>query len=130
MRVLNVILFLSLSLPATAENVPCWMNPDTVPETTQVAILKTYLLPINLETPESDLTARISHEDFRFIAIGGFGVEYPGLKNKELLCIYGFRYIIGTSDALESKEHRNLIQAFKNYAMRYNVKLESILDGK
>ena len=96
---------------AKAEDVPCWMNPDTIPETTQVAVLKTHLLPINLHSPENDLEARITHKDFRFIAIGGFGLEFPGLKNKELLCTHGFRFITGTSDALEGKEHGKLIGA-------------------
>ncbi|TMP23090.1 hypothetical protein CWB99_23545 [Pseudoalteromonas rubra] len=130
MRVLIVILFLSLSSTAVAETIPCWKNPDTIPETKQIAVLKTHLLPINLETPEQDLKERVSHEDYRFIAIGSFGIDYPGLNNKELLCTYGFRYITGTSDALESKEHGSLIQAFKGYAVKYNTKLEGMLSGK
>ncbi|WP_299263139.1 hypothetical protein [uncultured Psychrosphaera sp.] len=130
MRVLSVILFFSISFLAKAENVPCWMNPDTIPEITQVAVLKTHLLPINLDAPENDLKVRISHKDFRFIAIGGFGVEYPGLKNKELLCTHGFRFITGTSDGLESKEHGELTHAFKVYAKKYNMKMEGIIGGK
>ncbi len=130
MRVLSVILFLSISLFAKAGDVPCWMNPDTIPETTQVAVLKTHLLLINLDAPESDLDARISHKDFRFIAIGGFGMEFPGLKNKELLCTYGFRFITGTSDALESKEHGELMGSFRLYAQKYNIKMESLVGGK
>lgn len=113
-----------------AEEIPCWLNPDTMPETKQVAVLKTHLLPINLEAPKEDLKARIAHQDFRFIAIGAFGITYPGLKNKELLCIHFFRYITGTSDALESKEHGELMQAFKNYAIKYNSALEANLNGK
>lgn len=130
MRALSIFLFLVFGFSALAEDVPCWMNPDTIPETEQVAILKTYLLPINLEAPEEDLKARIKHHDNRFIAIGGFRVTYPGLTDKELLCKYGFRYIIGTSDALESREHRDLIQAFSRYAAKYNKALEGILGGK
>ena len=130
MRLLSVILFFSISLMARAEDVPCWMNPDVIPETTQVAVLKTHLFPINLNTPENDLAARITHKDFRFIAIGGFGMEFPGLKNKELLCTHGFRFIAGTSDVLESKEHGELMGAFRLYAQKYNIKMESLVGGK
>ena len=112
-----------------AEGMPCWMNHDTVPtKLTQVAILKTLLLPIDLDNPEQDLKARVSHNDYRFLAVGGFGIEYPGLKNKTLLCTYGYRFIVGTSDAVESDEHNELSGKFSFYAEQYNVLLEALVN--
>ena len=111
-----------------AEGMPCWMDHDTIPtKLTQVAILKTLLLPIDLDNPEQDLNARTNHNDFRFLAVGGFGIEYPGLRNKSLLCTYGYRFIVGTSDAVESTEHNELSGKFARYAEQYNVLLESQL---
>lgn len=111
-----------------AEGMPCWMNHETVPtKLTQVAILKTLVLPIDLDNPEQDLIARISHNDFRFLAVGGLGIEYPGLKNKTLLCTYGYRFVVGTSDAVESAEHNELSGKFSLYAEQYNVLLEALL---
>ncbi|MBB5210262.1 hypothetical protein [Microbulbifer hydrolyticus] len=130
MRLLSIIFFFLLSSSAYSNEIPCWMNPDTVPETTQLALLKTYLLPINLNSPRKDVEARIKHKDYRFIAIGGFGIGYPGLSNKELLCKYGSRYIMGTSDALESKEHGKLSHEFNSYAKEYNMALERKLSAQ
>lgn len=130
LRIVAVILALSSNSLALADHPLCWDSQETTPETTQVAILKTHLLPIRLESPQSDLALRLEHKDFRFIAIGAFKMTYPGLSDRELLCVYGFRYITGTSDALESKEHSQLIQAFTNYAKKYNTLLEAELSSE
>src|SRR5690606_32515014 len=133
-RMIKVILVtFALSVSSSmvlAEEVPCWADHDAIPETSQVSVLKTHLLPIRLESPQSDLDLRLEHQDYRFIAIGAFGVTYPGLKDKELLCVHGYRYITGTSDAIESKEHSQLVQAFTAYAVKYNTLLEARLSGK
>jgi hypothetical protein len=129
MRFSFLILLMAIPSIGRAEGMPCWMNHDTIPtKLTQVAILKTLLLPIDLGNPEQDLNDRISHNDFRFLAIGGFSIEYPGLSNKSLLCTYGFRFIVGTSDAIESPEHNELSGKFLHYAEQYNVLLESLLN--
>lgn len=129
-KVLVGLFLVFLSSLVLADDRPCWHDPDLNPDTTQTAILKTYLLPIRLESPREDLELRIEHDDYRFIAIGGFGMEFPGLRNKELLCQHGFRYISGTSDALESREHGELIQAFSEYAEQYNSLLEERVSGE
>ncbi|WP_445364565.1 hypothetical protein ACJJIQ_10575 [Microbulbifer sp. ANSA003] len=130
MRLISIIFVFLFSLSVYSDEIPCWMNPDTVPETTQLAVLKTYLLPINLDAPRKDLEARIKHQDYRFIAIGGFGHGYPGLSDKEMLCKYGSRYIMGTSDALKGREHSRLSHAFSRYAKEYNMALEKKLSAK
>ncbi|MBB5211505.1 hypothetical protein [Microbulbifer hydrolyticus] len=130
MRLLSIIFVFLFSTSVYSDEIPCWMNPDTVPETTQLAVLKTYLLPINLDSPGKDLEARVKHQDYRFITIGGFGIGYPGLSNKEFLCKYGSRYIMGTSDALESKEHSRLTHEFSRYAKEYNMALERKLSAQ
>lgn len=130
LRVLVVILAFSPGSFVLADQPLCPDNQDVSPEVSQLAILNTHLLPIRLESPQSDLALRLEHGDFRFIAIGGFSMTYPGLRNRELLCTYGFRYIAGTSDALESKEHNQLVQAFTTYAKEYNMLLEAELAGE
>ena len=128
-KVLAIFLVSAFSISAAAENVPCQNHPETSPKTTQLGVLKTQLLPINLEFAQEDLVARLAHHDYRFIAIGGFGITYPGLENRELLCAHGFRFIHGTSDGLDSREHNQLVQAFTRYATTYNKLLEARLSG-
>lgn len=106
-------------------DIPCWMSGDySQMITSQEAMLKTYLLPINLDAPEVDAKVRIRHGDYRLIGIGGLGIRYPGLDKKsqgDVLCRLGGRYIQGTSDALEGKSHAMLIANFLQYAESYNA---------
>ena len=108
---------------------PCWISGDSSKEiTSQEAILKTYLLPIDLSDPEGDAKKRITHGDYRLVGVGGVGLRYPALDKSEdgnILCIFGGRYIRGTSDAHESKNHVQLMSKFTAYAKVYN---EVIID--
>jgi hypothetical protein len=98
--------------------------------TSEEAILKTYMLPINLEDPKGDFDKRIAHCDYRFISVNGLYLQYPGLKlskDKELLDKVGHRSIEGTSDALENEEHADLVIKFGEYAESYNKCMLSFL---
>jgi len=95
-----------------------------------LAILKTSMLGINLNDPEGDLKKRIAHEDYRFIGLYGLGPEYPALKfpeDKPLLCFYGYKMIEGTSDALEGAKHIELVIKVGKYADIYNGKMREYL---
>lgn len=111
------------------EKVPCWVSGDSSKViTSQEAILKTYLLPIDLSDPQGDAKKRITHGDYRLVGIGGVGLKYPALdksENRNILCKFGGRYIQGTSDAHESKNHAQLMSRFTAYAKAYN---EVIID--
>jgi hypothetical protein len=106
-------------------DMPCWMSGDySQMITSQEAMLKTYLLPINLDAPEVDAKVRIRHGDYRLIGIGGLGIRYPGLDKKSqgnVLCRLGGRYIQGTSDAQEGESHAMLNTKFLEYAESYNA---------
>ena len=120
MKLLIPIILLLVSARLAADERPCWLDPDLISSTSQFALLRTLQLPIRLDKPEEDARLRMKHGDFRLIGIGGLGVTYPGLKNMELLCKIGGRYIEGTSDMIEGKEHADLIEKFREYATKYN----------
>jgi|SRR6056297_519124 len=132
MNVLLAATILSANALAQAANLPCWLDPDreVSPSTTQLAVLRSYLLPIDLEAPARDLQARIQHGDLRFLGIGGLGMGFPGLENRELICEHGFRYIQGTTDGLDSPEHGRLVGRFEQYATEYNSLLEEHVNGQ
>ena len=120
MKSLILIILLVVSVRIVADEKPCWMDPDFVSPTKQLALLRTLLLPIRLDKPEEDAYLRMKHGDYRLIGIGELGITYPGLENMELLCKVGGRYIEGTSDMVEGEEHANLMRKFRKYAEEYN----------
>ena len=125
MKVFIHILILLIPACTFAQETPCYLDEDnhTPPITTQIAVLKSYLYPINLDSPVDDAKLRIKLGDYRLLGIGGFGLTYPPLdlqKDSEILCTLGERYIQGTSDAIEGKEHSELISKFTEYATKYN----------
>ena len=133
--VLAITIFsFSNSFASSSNNkIPCWVSgdaPDVI--TSQLSILKSYLLPINLDDPEGDAKKRIHNKDYRLLGIGGLGVEFPSVDSseKEILCTLGWRYIQGTSDVHESKEHIELIKKFKKYSEIYNKKILSFWKEK
>ena len=103
---------------------PCWISGDDwESKTSQKAILMTYLLPINLDDPKGDAKLRLEHGDYRFLGIGGLGVIYPSIdmgRDVNALCVYGGRYIEGTSDLYEGSNHIALSSKLLEYAQSYN----------
>lgn len=122
-----LVLFMPSKLFAggNEDHVPCWISGDAPNViTTQLSILKSYLLPINLDDPEGDARKRLENKDYRILAIGGLGIVFPGLdtsKEGGILCTLGWRFIYGTTDAYENEEHINLIGSFTKYAKAYNA---------
>ena len=118
-----------ISLSAVAEDKPCWNDPDYEGEykTSLEGVLRSYLLPMNLDEPSSDADVRFKSKDYRFLQIGSFQMELPGLGDRELICTYGFRYVKGTSDGLEGKEHAVPITKFRQYVKAYNIHMQSLL---
>jgi hypothetical protein len=68
---------------------------------------------------QRDLSSALGRGDRRFIGIYGFTRLVPGV-DVSLASRYGVRYLRGTSDALESREHARLNSLARNYAERYN----------
>lgn len=120
MKSLPLIILLVVSVKIVADEKSCWLDPDLVSPTKQLALLRTLQLPIRLDKPEEDARLRMKHGDFRLLGIGELGIIYPGLENMDLLCKVGGRYIEGTSDVIEGEEHAKLMQKFREYAEKYN----------
>ncbi len=119
---------LCFSCSSYAQNdLPCWVTgeyPNLL--TKQEAMLKSYLLPMDLNDPIADAEVRIKNGDYRLIGVGGLGVSYLGLNmpsDSEMLCELGGRYLQGTGDVHESKSHDNLMKRFAEYAKQYNMKI-------
>jgi hypothetical protein len=129
MKLLPIVTLISANAFAQSGEIPCWLDPDLEiqPSTSQIAVLQTYLLPIDLDSPDKKLKDRIKHGDFRFIGIRGFTMYVPGLENQDLVCEHGVRIISGTSDAFESVQHLELVSEFTEYAAQYNALLEATI---
>ena len=130
----KIVYFLFCTLSASSafsgeENLPCWLSGDTSGViTSKEALLKTYLLRIELSDPKGDAKKRINHGDYRLIGIGGLWLGYPALnmpKDGDILCKFGGRYIQGTSDVSGSVSYARLEAMFVKYAKVYN---EVIID--
>ncbi len=129
MKIFALSVSLVFSQSAAAE-IPCWSDPDTVPEQySPEANLRSFLLPINLGDPVGDAELRIAHGDFRLLAVGRLGLIFPGVENREVSCRLGFRYIDGTSDAFESSAHAKLQEDVESYANAYNRKILAYIEG-
>ncbi len=65
----------------------------------------------------------ISNNDLKFIAVYGFTLEIPGLTEKEELIaknIKNYTALKGTTDALCSSVHGELVAKARKYAFTYN----------
>ena len=128
MKKITCLLFCVLCVACVSnaeEKPPCWVSGDSSKViTSQEAMLKTYLLPINLIDPKGDAEKRLNHGDYRLIGVAGLGLEYPPLnlsREGHILCEFGGRYIQGTSDVYESEAHADLASKFAEYAKSYNA---------
>ncbi len=92
--------------------------------TTEKSKLESNLLPIILEQPEVDAKKRISHGDFRFIAVQGEAFNVPEVTSKEnfkAICRYGVKEISGLTPSPENSQHFKLMIKFKEYISKYNI---------
>jgi hypothetical protein len=70
----------------------------------------------------------IRRGDCRLIGIGGIGLFFPGLEDRDnavqkAVREFGYRFIEGTSDYAEDAEQAAYQQVAYNYARRYNLLL-------
>ncbi|MDH5595030.1 MAG: hypothetical protein OEY35_06710 [Gammaproteobacteria bacterium] len=89
-------------------------------QTPMVAMLKTELSYLDLESPKNDLDKNIAHRDFRFICVYGVSIVCPGTKGPDYIQEYGSRMIEGTTDTAEGEEHHKLQGIAFVYAEKYN----------
>ena len=77
----------------------------------------------------------VRRQDLRFVVIGGVGPFFPGLEKKDaeiqpFVRRYGYRYIDGTSDVVDSPEQMRFQTAAYEYARSYNTRLYSRVVGR
>ncbi len=97
------------------------------------SVLRAELENFNLEHPDQDVLRNLENNDNRFVGIYGYTIELLGVAEEDQIYFkdkYGVRIIGGTSDAIESDEHGNLIRTARKYAEEYNQKLIEILENK
>jgi hypothetical protein len=73
--------------------------------------------------PVLDARTALAHGDNRLLGVNGVTLGLPGAdpdKQSSLAAQYGVRQIEGTSDALESPRHAELVKEAREYALRYN----------
>jgi len=124
MKHLTLALLLGLPFFACAQ--------ETCPE----ARLLQWVLEAN---PDQDADRAMAVGDYRFLAVYGFTIEFPGLsqdKWKGIMDAKNFRPIEGTSDAYCSKQHASLGRGHGNmqrdttqglgvrYRMLHNIRLK------
>ena len=69
--------------------------------------------------PERDLGAAWARGDRRFVGVYGYAAITPGVEHA-LALRQSTRYLAGTSDAIEGREHLRLCRLATRYAERYN----------
>ncbi len=72
---------------------------------------------------ESDVETRIESGDFRYAAVFGLGIRFPGLPEREMpIATLNENHwtMNGTSDLWESSHHREMVERAWRYARRYN----------
>jgi len=72
--------------------------------------------------PHRDLNDSLARGDTRFVGVYGYTTVIPGVERSGAFR-HGVRYLRGTSDALESREHARLNRLAFEYARRYNQML-------
>lgn len=92
--------------------------------------LETTLRSLNELDPESDVSGRIKTGDFRYVGCTGEpgGPFFPGIPQSEWQRIReekNFWTLNGTSDAIESHHHHQLINRARVYAERFNIVMKS-----
>ena len=75
--------------------------------------------------PYNELKKAVTNNDLRFMALMGFGIYVPGVKDHhEKYKKYGFRIIKGAGDDISGYEHGRLIEIARYYASTYNRMLK------
>ncbi len=100
--------------------------------TSQESILRTYLLPTNLDDPKGDAYLRIDQGDYRLLGVAGFTIEFPTIdkvEDDQIICELGTRVIDGTSDVFESLKTADLMARYREYARVYNQTLVGHYDA-
>ena len=130
---MKIFIFLSIyliSLSASAK--PDCSERETFVSSTY-GMLKAELLPLVVDTPESDAIKRAELGDYRLLAYGtysGISIPFEELLGKNEICLYGIRVMAGLTDAYESKEHRVLAEKIKHYIRIYNKSLVEHIRSK
>jgi hypothetical protein len=73
--------------------------------------------------PVADATKALAQSDHRLLGVYGITLVLPGTDSAAgptYAALYGLRPIEGTSDAIESPRHAQLVQEATDYAARYN----------
>ena len=84
--------------------------------------------------PKLDVAVAIKGGDFRFYAVNGFasgmvpGTDQNGV-DADVILLYGTQTIAGTTDAIDSDSHAELIEHAREYARAYNKLLLEYLRG-
>jgi len=93
----------------------------------QAARLRTTLSTLNLKDPGADARAHVAQGDLRPVGVYGFTCSIPGPEGNLPPPQVGIRCLDGTSDAVESEEHRRLIKVAADYALAYDRELKKIM---
>ena len=84
--------------------------------------------------PKRDVAEAINRKDFRFYAVDGYasgmvpGTDQYGVDS-DIILLYGKQTIAGTTDAIDSDSHAELIEHAREYASAYNKFLLEYLRG-
>lgn len=130
MKKYTLMIFLLMFIPlgtSANQKTPCWLDNDNGSfSTSYVKIFRALLIPDDLENPISSALKHHQIGDFRFIAVKGYGLEFPG-ADKTYVCTYGWRVISGTGDAHSSREDYIKSNKIKAYAKEYNREMYKLI---
>ncbi|MCW8090211.1 hypothetical protein [Alteromonas sp. ASW11-130] len=126
---LLLFILIAFSFSVAANDFDCSAEEEFL--TTTEGMLRSLLLPIDLEHPIDDAKKRINLNDFRLWVYGDItGMVTPAKFEfkQNLVCKIGTRPMFGVTDSFYNKEHAELAELAKHYAMQYNSYILEYVD--
>jgi len=89
------------------------------------------LKKLKIDNAVPDAKKAIAINDFRLLAVRGYTIEVPGIKESvsKIEKKFGIKIIEGTSDAFEGPEHKYLNEIARKYAEQYNQTIINYLNA-
>lgn len=109
---------------------PCWVSfwvkDGYEPITSELAMLKSNTLALDLSDVDKSVENHINIKDFRLLAVDGVdGPVFPGLQDidKSKICKYGARFIDGAFGSTHGEEYLSFKKKFVIFSSKYNKKM-------
>lgn len=106
-----------------------WPNTFGKSRGREEVTLSATLSHLNLKEPAQDAKEHVASGDLRPVGLIGYSCSVPDARGASLPPKVAIRCLEGTSDFIESDEHRHLIEVARTYAIAYNEALDQLVNA-